>query len=179
VDAYQKVDFAKYEHRLPDVRTQEHPMARISVYVPDEMKSEMDKIGDGVNWSNAAQTAFEIEISRHKWLEEPSMSSVIDRLKASKIEFRRDEETKGAKHGRDWATNRASYAQLRQVAELNLDLYTDDFWLVFDRQIGTDGTRPEDSFWFEPGENWIPSDEYVTAFVEGAKEVWDEVAPKL
>jgi predicted transcriptional regulator len=34
-------------------------MARTSIYIPDELKSRMDKVSHIVNWSAIAQQAFE------------------------------------------------------------------------------------------------------------------------
>src|SRR4051812_27989218 len=33
-------------------------MARVSIYVSDELKAEMDKAGDAINWSQIARPAF-------------------------------------------------------------------------------------------------------------------------
>ena len=37
-------------------------MARMSIYVPDDLKGRMDRLSDRVNWSGVAQAAFETEI---------------------------------------------------------------------------------------------------------------------
>lgn len=39
-------------------------MARVTVYVPDELKARMVAAGDLVNWSAEAQRAFEVVTSR-------------------------------------------------------------------------------------------------------------------
>lgn len=153
-------------------------MARISVYIPDGMKERMSALDDRVNWSEIAQAAFERQLTIASLPKDPNMHQVVERLRASKAEFLKQENDQGREQGRDWAKRRASYDQLRRIAEIELS--GEHFALQFDRAFDPnfDG-NPQDSFWFEPDEAWPPSDEYVEAFVEGAKDVWDEVADEL
>ena len=50
-------------------------MARVSIYVPDDMKSEMDALEEKANWSNIAQQAFGLEINRLKLPEESACNT--------------------------------------------------------------------------------------------------------
>src|SRR5262249_21967989 len=68
-------------------RTQGIAVARRSVYVTDAMKKGMDAVGDRVNWSEAAQTAFDREIVAATMPEDPNLDQVIERLLASKADF--------------------------------------------------------------------------------------------
>ncbi|MGH2619178.1 MAG: hypothetical protein ACRDHG_01230 [Anaerolineales bacterium] len=52
-------------------------MARISIYVSDEQKAEMDKLEAQANWSSVAQKAFEQEINRLRWPKETKMDQAM------------------------------------------------------------------------------------------------------
>jgi hypothetical protein len=151
-------------------------MPRISVYVPDAMKERMVAVGDRINWSEAAQAAFEREITMATMPEDPNMQQVIDRLRASKAAFVSSQAAEGRQHGRDWAKLRAKYEDLRRIARLELS--GSSYAIQVDSALGRESQQWEESFWFEP-EGSVPADEYVEAFVEGAKDVWDDVSDKL
>ncbi len=160
-------------------------MPRMSIYVPDDMKAEIDAIGERVNWSNAAQAAFGVEIQRNKWPQEPKMEQVIDRLKTSKQTFQAQEIGRGKQEGRNWAMKIATYDLLRKISRIEVQKFFDEggeegeLYLYVDRKTGTDPHSWQESFWFDPDSNTRPSDEYVIGYLEGAAEVWTEVADKL
>ncbi len=153
-------------------------MARISVYVPDSMKERMDALGERVNWSEAAQAAFDREITIATIPKDPNMNQVVERLRASKTEFEQAQAAEGRKHGREWAKMHASYNQLRALSKL--ELKGDDFAPQFDRALGPTEDR-HDSFWYDPTlDDYLPpSDEYVQAYLDGCHDIWNEVEKQL
>ncbi len=89
-------------------------MARMSTYVPDELKARMDAI-ETVNWSSIAQTAFEREIRLHPKLTESEMQATIERLKASKLGQTDEVIAAGVEAGKKWAMEEAQYLDLKKV----------------------------------------------------------------
>ena len=91
-------------------------MARVSIYVTDELKARMDKAGD-LNWSAAAQRAFEIELSLARWkMVENEEAMVIERLRASKHREDEADRNAGREAGQEWARTAAEYGELKRVA---------------------------------------------------------------
>ncbi len=39
-------------------------MARMTIYIPDDLKARMDEAGENTNWSEIAQKAFEAAVSK-------------------------------------------------------------------------------------------------------------------
>src|SRR5262245_60363687 len=150
-------------------------MARVNVSVPDEMKERMDALGDRVNWSEAARSAFEREITAATMPADPNLDQVIERLRASKAEFDREEIAQAREAGRNWAKLNASYLSLKRI--INLTLTGRSFAEQVDRALGIPDWG--ESVWFDGYVKNNPSDEYVEAWIEGVKDVWREVADKI
>jgi hypothetical protein len=149
-------------------------MARISVSVPDEMKDRMDALGDRVNWSEAARSAFEREMTAATMPDDPDLEQVIERLRASKSDFAVEWIRRAREDGRDWAKRWATYEQLWRIAKLQL---FNPYYKEVNRALGYD-EDPQCSPLFHDSEEW-PENEYVEAWVEGAKDVWIQVADKI
>ena len=177
-------------------------MPRISIYVPDELKARMDKAGDRANWSGIAQRAFETEIHHLEAVKEiKSMSDVIERLRASKEKSSASHESDGRAYGQKWAKHFAEYDQLRSVARLGASALYEGFaddpasaalasvvhaivgegdearLTVRDRFLlaevfGID----EDEAYTEGG---LLNLEWLSGFVAGAQEVWDEIKDEI
>ena len=105
------------------------------------------------------------------------MSQVIERLRVSKDKFEKDEAAKGRQDGRNWAMSRASYEQLATLSELELG--GSDCARQLDQALGNSSGNWRDSFWVDLGAARWPSDSYVEAFVDGANDIWNEVADKI
>jgi hypothetical protein len=153
-------------------------VARISVYVPDAMKAQMDALGDR-NWSEAAQAAFRREIESSIMPGDSIMNQVIERLRVSKASFEERQAKEGRLHGQDWAKLHAAYDQLRNVARLKFHEHA-PYARQFDDTLGP-SEHPEESFWYDPnlGGVDLPSDAYVEAYHQGALDVWNEVRDKI
>lgn len=170
-------------------------MAKMTVYVPDELKSRMDKTKEPVNWSSLACEAFERklgEIAQRK--KEKTMEDVIQRLKASKLEDTSDQHRQGYEDGIDWAKHRASARELRRLSKELVrgvedsfpDSDTYDPGQAFFRLLVSENDfdrRDSDEFWEtnagDEGESLSGEVEYVRGFAEGALEVWNEVEDKI
>lgn len=168
-------------------------MARMSIYVPDALKATMDEFGDA-NWSGVAQRAFEDEINQQSWRKDGTMETAIERLRASKAAYVQATVGDGKDTGRHWAMTSAEYSELRRLASLDDDTISEITELALKegsknglrdvvnfhmREVNTE-PYPFFSGLYFSGEDWaIDNEEWVAAFVEGAREVWLEVKDKL
>jgi hypothetical protein len=154
-------------------------VARISLYVFDELKAEMDQIQD-LNWSDIARPAFMYALATRKQRSNQTMETAIERLRASKAESNKRDELAGKEDGRDWAEKRAEYDELRRVAEIKFvhgRSYLDALHSAIDPDHElSEGEAKEQLFGDEHAD---VSNEYVAAFIEGAQAFFDEVADKL
>jgi hypothetical protein len=161
----------------------EDAMARINLSIPDDLRTRMSALDSRFNWSEVAQAAFEREVSAATFNGE-DMESVIERLKASKEEYEAAERGDGLRHGREWAKLTASFKDLRAMSKVdfgNSSFEEFEMGLVVDKALGRDPRNdPEGSVWSDGSENLVlPIHAYVEAFVEGAKQVWEEVERKI
>src|SRR4051812_41285149 len=97
-------------HRRPRRPDQ---MAKISIYVPDELKARMDAAGDAINWSNVARPALQAALAAFEHKKGGNMEPAIERLKASKEYHLARTAMMGREDGRRWAANKATYPELR------------------------------------------------------------------
>jgi hypothetical protein len=159
-------------------------MARVSISVPDEMKERMDALADRVNWSEAARSAFEREITAATMPDDPDIDEVVERLRKSKADSWQANLKKARDEGREWAKKHASYNQLKEVARLKFTGRS--YWKQFDEATFEEDSGDWGGYFYEryeapPGAEPVPMppDEYVEAFVEGVKDVWLQVADKI
>jgi hypothetical protein len=151
-------------------------MARTTISLPDELKARMEGVEE--NWSAIAAQAFERRLRQLKLREETDMTSVINRLRASKMEYDETNEAAGMVDGRRWATKSASYGQLKRLARVEAQYENDDeAWLMPKYAIDED-YDPKD-FWESFAEDAQISAGYVNGFMEGAQEVFLEVEDQL
>ena len=169
-------------------------MARTTISVPDDLKSEMDKAGREANWSAIAADAFRAELqritARKLALKGDKMKAAIERLRSSKEIYAAAAAERGKSAGTAWARDTAEYGELKALAE-NWErsgscVATDALGApgVFLKLIGADADRRAvDDLWINLGMEPRDSDKYAAGwwngFVEGALEVWGEVEGKL
>jgi hypothetical protein len=158
-------------------------MARINVSVPDSLKERMSALDDRVNWSEVAQTAFEREVAIRTFKGD-DMEDVIERLRSSKAEYETEARGDGLLHGQDWAKRIASFKDLRELAKVDFGSrnYEEfEMALFVDGALGRDTRNdPDESLWSDgDGDLDLPINSYVEAYVEGAKQIWDEVNGKI
>ena len=165
-------------------------MPKISIYVSDEMKARMDEAGTDANWSAIAQRAFGSELDHVQSVKEvKTMTDVIDRLRASKQKFLDQELADGKTAGAHWAKTEAEFEELRKMSIMGsagLDQLGAPTGLVLamhvhDKVIGGDVGLEDVAFFFQVDPDLLDdiSEKYVQSFVEGALNVWQEVADEL
>ena len=59
-------------------------MARITLYIPDDLKPRMDAVGDAINWSEVARPTILLALATHEHRKGQNMDTAIERLRASK-----------------------------------------------------------------------------------------------
>src|SRR5271166_4530430 len=97
-------------------------MPRITLYVPNDLKAGMDEAGEALNWSALAQRAFREAILNRSVRRSPKdMTSVVERLRASKERIEARDHEAGQAQGREWAETAAEYDELKRVAESDID----------------------------------------------------------
>ena len=164
-------------------------MAKISIYLPDDLKVRMDE-RPLENWSAVAQRAFELQInSTRKGGDD--MNKVIERLRASKAKIEEVERPTWIAKGREWASDEAEYEQLERVGEISLEDYGDEndrngFYRL--RLLAAAGFNEPDidtDKIKDLGETLTgttgktPSGRQVGWFIEGAQAVWEEVEDEI
>ncbi len=157
-------------------------MPRITVYVPDDLKARMDSAGDDLNWSALAQLAFRGAIATHALKRDPTdMTSVIERLRASKERAEEVDFAHGQRSGAEWAKASAEYDELRRLSDFhgtdneeNLDALCH----LIDPEKEMD-RRDWGAFWADCGLNSDPNDAFARGFIEGAAAVFEEVEDQL
>jgi hypothetical protein len=159
-------------------------VAKVNLYVPDDLKAQMDETGESVNWSAVAQRAFREAISINRIRKDGSdLGPVVERLRASKGRYEERQLTAGKEVGARWAKKEAEYFELRFVADFDPDSRDKELdcrtleWL-----IDPDGVTDSYSwaeFWETHYGRGQPSDAFIRGFIEGAAEVYNEIADQL
>lgn len=156
-------------------------MARITIYVPDDLKSQMDAAGDDLNWSAITQRAFREAIATQNLKRNPTdMNNVIERLRASKQRVEEGSLASGRECGVTWAKTEAEYDELKRVADLssaNQDMSLNGLQRTIDPE-DTLAREDWEGFWTRNGDG-SPNDAFAEGFCMGAQEVFDEVKDKL
>jgi hypothetical protein len=152
-------------------------MARLSIYISEELKARMDAVGDKVNWSEVVRPSLQAEVAVHEHRSNENMETVVERLRASKMEDQQNSLAAGKQEGRDWAGSHATYSELRRVSKIK-----DGSWSSLRNAVD-----PNDELVYGDLQNHLfgdtsdPTDdeEYVRGFILGAQELFDEVRGKL
>jgi predicted transcriptional regulator len=156
-------------------------MARVSIYVSDELKTRMNDVGEAVNWSDIARPAFENAIADFTRRKGQAMN-VIDRLRASKNQYYSHLEKSAVEDGRNWASKKASFYELKEIIKIDLARYEADtngfisyLYNTLDELNGI------------PFETWVsdtfgvidPGDDWAFYFTKGAQAVFNEVKDQI
>jgi uncharacterized protein YukE len=155
-------------------------MAKINLSIPDELKAQMDAL-PGRQWSQVAARAFQNEV-KLQTLKGENMSEALERLRASKQQVADEDRAVGAEIGKEWAMTKATWKDLRAVAGVaeEADKWPDADLLTFDglwktlKNIDWDDEDVLALFGHEKNDP-PPSDELAEGFIEGARQVKDEV----
>jgi hypothetical protein len=154
-------------------------MARVSIYVPVDLKARMDRVRDATNWSEVVRPAILSAVTSHEPRKGATMNAVVERLKASKEKHLLETANHGRERGRLWASEKAEYVELRRVVDLagaNDEEALGSLMSAIDPQNKLDRFEFADLIGVEERDM---SNDYAVAFVEGAAEVYDQVAGQL
>ncbi|MCB1438137.1 MAG: hypothetical protein KDJ63_00030 [Nitratireductor sp.] len=159
-------------------------MARVSISVPDDLKTQMDG-RDDVNWSSIARRAFELEIQSKVIVEgNLEMNGVIERLRASKERGEHENRIHWIENGAGWAAHKAEFEELERMVDINPDEFDSNQALLermfearFDSAAGNQAELLGYAEEFK--KNRLPSLNELTWWLDGVDQVWDEVADKL
>jgi hypothetical protein len=158
-------------------------MARVSIYVQDELKSRMDRIGESVNWSEVVRPAILSEIASHEHRKGANMTTVIDRLRASKEKYVQEVAGAGKGAGRAWAADKADYRDLKRIAAIEEPQYDSDDWALtalwhaLDPEHQLDGEEMANHLRVENEDDL--TEEFARGFIEGAREIFEEVEDQI
>ena len=156
-------------------------MARMNISVPDDVKACMDAAMEPVNWSAVASRAFEIELGEiAKRKQEKDMSDVIARLRASKLESNTAEYQEGHEAGRRWAELDAEFLELNLLDKAEERRGVEGWewsWNQIPHAIGDNQTA--DEFWEGIEQIQDKDEDYYNGFVDGALEVYEQVADEI
>jgi hypothetical protein len=153
-------------------------MARINIYVPDELKARMDSAGDTVNWSEVARPAIQAAVANFEHRKGQTMTTAIERLRASKAESAQASLSDGRAGGRQWAENHASYKELRRL--MDHDLHQVDAESALRNAVDPKEELDYHEFLHSTvGADNEYDDEYIEGFAKGAQEFFAEVYDKL
>lgn len=166
-------------------------MPKMTIYVPDDLQAEMTALEGNQdikpNWSSVAQDAFKRECSllTQRMKIAPTMRDAVDRLRRSKEREENAAKAAGDLAGRKWAAEEAEYSEL-----VRLDRYVErntsrggvrigDYEEVFKVLTGRNNINyvpegDEELMCVEFWSRWTddPIDDFVAAFVLGAREAW-------
>jgi hypothetical protein len=154
---------------------QGRPMARVSIYVPADLKARMDRVRDSANWSEVARPAILSAIASYEQRKGADMNAVVERLRASKEKHLLEIANSGRERGRLWAREKAEFVELRRVVDL---AGGDDHDALDGLKSAINPRHTLDRIEFADligVEERDMSNEYAAAFAEGAAEVYDQV----
>jgi predicted hydrocarbon binding protein len=158
-------------------------MPRVTLYVPDDLKTRMDEAGEAINWSAVAQRAFmEAVLTRAVRKDASDMTSVVERLRASKERVEAAQQESGQDCGKTWAKETAEYDELERIARFHESGHDPSDLVAALRHLidPEDEMSPHEwhSFWEQHGCG-EPTHAFAEGFIKGAVEVYDEVADQL
>lgn len=156
-------------------------MPKVTLYVSDDLKARMDAAGEVANWSALAQQAFlKAVLTQAVSKDGSNMSGVVERLRASKERIEARDREAGKTRGTEWAKQDAEWDELERVATYEGNIFDEEGggFSALARLI-----RPDDEW----NPHYLaklmgphrPSDDFVEGFMEGATEVYDEVADQV
>lgn len=168
-------------------------MAKMTVYIPDDLKARMDRVGSrGESWSGVCTRALEAkldEIEGSNIQGEMDMQSVVSRLRGSLRNTENATRQRGYKVGYRWAAMRAEVPVLEAMENLPEDFFLSNTainaynyaemlcQMVFEDE---DSGRPNVEFLLSIEDAKLANNrDYMEGFVEGALALWGEAKVRL
>ncbi len=174
------IDIALYMHLSLILCAHGEVMARISIYVRDDLKTRMDAAGDAINWSEVARPALTAAIAAYEHRKGRNMTTAIERLRASRLEATQSDKEDGKSDGRVWAENDAEYQWLKRL-HLRVNEQTEEPMIALGLAIDPTGetkiSEIVETCFGEVREQ--PSDEYLDGFIAGAVDFFKEVRSRV
>ena len=155
-------------------------MGRISIYLPDDLESRLARYKDALNLSSIAQDAFERAINVEELKGAGKMHEAkLERLRADRDADAEARQAEGFAAGKEWALD-AKFREVQYVAELADDMYSSEPEVLkhqLVKQIAGDGysVRDAQALFVNHFGRAKPSINEIYGFIEGAREVFDEV----
>jgi hypothetical protein len=155
-------------------------MARISLYITDELKERMDAAGDEVNWSDVARPSLTAAVADFEHRKTGTMHTAIERLRASRKKREESDTELGTKAGRAWAADDAEYRELKELHYRRTKYPDQDPTEALEFAIDPNHEMQGPELWdrcrvvIEP-----PSDEFMKAFVEAAVNLFLEIRKEV
>ena len=144
-------------------------MKRLEIELPEALWERMQAEA-GVDWQAIAVQAFESHLGRSRvpesWKASPE---AIERLREGKSRHDRAQESASYGVGYAWARDRARFSDLRAMVDAA------SYRSAADVVRSTAGFSQRDEF----GDGLQPSDEMWEAFVDGATQLYRDVADRL
>lgn len=157
-------------------------MARVSIYVPDELKARMDEAGDSVNWSEVARPAFTAALAAFNHRKGQNMESAIERLRASKELSEKQDQDIGKAEGRMVAKDLLDYDNLVALSKVNFDQVDEDnAYALLKGALDPNNEESPREFneMYFTNDGAEVSGAFALGFIEGAQEFFDEIKDKL
>jgi hypothetical protein len=162
--------------------------ARINLSVTPDLKNRMNAVArsNGVNWSAVVHPLFEAEVVM---LERghSDQSAVVRRLLALKLEAERQQLISGRIDGRDWVENDVVDYEALERLNRNASRYRNSWdrpWEQLRCAVDPTGQFTEEEvsahfFGEDEDDCWRDRPYYLSAFLEGALQTFDELRPKV
>jgi hypothetical protein len=161
-----------------------------NITVPADLRKQMKELESEVVWSQVAVEAFRATVLKAKaQTGGNTMDAVIARLRAAKEQETNEVAQAGKTAGEHWAKHQAKFKQLQRVADDEGVVGRPDAygWSGVYYEVITgqshDGDRwGIENFWEQilgDDAGRIEDEHFLTGFLEGAKEVWQQVADKI
>jgi len=152
-------------------------VVRIDIQISEDLKGRMDAVGDAVDWSSVAQSAFEDQLDR---LLSDAVPADIRQKIAGLLEP--DDRSAGSggeagyRAGRDWALGIADDHELERLSRFEWQNHAIPLPMGISAAIlATEADfEAAEQFWLEQLGTGFPGEAMLRGFVEGALCVWTE-----
>ena len=149
-------------------------MATLNIYLPDELKAEMERM-EGANWSQVCQQAIRYELLSYHARRTMNVEAIAERIRATAGAHSKKYQ-QGFNDGKSWAAQEANVDEME--AMLSIESY--------DKLRGSElGGRLFSFMSALEWEKWHwgdvqpQSEKYLEGFVDGALKVFKEVRSLL
>jgi predicted transcriptional regulator len=148
-------------------------MPRLTISVSDELKSDLDAVGEQFNISAVCQRALAAEVAYRKSLHGKGKATLAKRLEGERGTIEEHQQALGRRHGAGWAQTRGGFESLETLRQL--EAKWDDRYLADEDFCHAVRTWGEDygldDYWSEVT---VAQEHYIEGFVEGVLDAYGE-----